>query len=391
MTDAQRMLAISTVRTPHRADLSTLTILRLSEPVSLRHVTQAIAVFANDSLYARYHVRRSERSELLQSFAERTAKTVADWYVADPDVPLSTSHPTVDEVMKCPWDLDARPLIRFVLRVRDGAVLEIAVVLHHLLGDGASHLRIMRNVGSWLVGDGRDLDVDRYLAAVEQTLAAERLARSKDQDYWTDRIEAWKPGRADPLKEAFPESDAETGGVRARALLPLAQVSGVPRAPRIGELVHDVYRALAAQRISGILVWIAASTRSRGADTEPDFGYFVSMLPMLPSDPEAVAGDPLWADDIRRRFLSPEDIRQTLWDADAQWGELYLTYRKSVAQNSVHPIGSGSATFDLLQPYHAPLGHGSIRYAQIGAELDLQVDGDVGSSIFPQLVARFEQ
>lgn len=383
------MLATSTARTPNRADLSTLTILRLLEPVGIERVMHSIRAFGNDSLYSRFHIRDNGKSNLVQSFAAQPGKVPPQWWAGDVEPSLSTLHPVVGKVMKLSWNIETGPLVRFVLGVRGGAVHEVAVILHHLLGDGACQVRIMENIGSWLVGDCRDLDPGQYLGAVEDAVAAERSAERSDREHWSDRIESWCRRQGDAMRRPLPEPDPAVAEGGCRALLPLTQASGEPRAPRVGELLHDVYAALADCCVTGVLVWTAASTRPRG-QPDPDFGYFVTMLPMLPPDPGAVEADPHWAEDVRRRFLPPVDMRQMLWDVGAQWSELYLTYRKSVAHNSVRPIGSGSAVFDLLQPYHEPLGQGSVRYAQVGTDIDLQADGDTGGRIFPRLVTRLQ-
>jgi hypothetical protein len=221
------------------------------------------------------------------------------------------------------FDLAEGPLVCCSFAAPDGLVRAFALVVPHIVQDGAAQGLLLDSVAGALTGQALPTcDERQYRHHVASTIAVEQRVLAEHRGRWEDLVRQWLADRAD-LAAPFASGPADHRRPRRAVHHVPAEVAGamVAYARQKGrselDLVLAAYGAWLTQRTGAAkhLVRLIVGTRER--TTPPFAGCLVNTVP-LTVDGTAAPADLVAAtahrkrDALARRFLPYMDVCQRL-------------------------------------------------------------------------------
>lgn len=245
-----------------------------------------------------------------------TTGEIVQWFAPDPPEVLLRAAPespaAVDALLAHAtlrrFEVDEGPLARFLVLRTAPDRATVLLVVHHLVSDGVSHVRLAERLAGCLVGATVLVqDEPAYVELVRRVRAAEQKARLVDQAYWFDRVRpldlAELPVTAGLLPSRSARQLLEFDADLVSRLREAGSAAGVSFFALLVAAVHAALPVPAGGRTV-----LCAAASQRPTESGDVVANAVNEVPLTAD--RAVAGSvlelaraegPGWAEDLRRR------------------------------------------------------------------------------------------
>ncbi|MBW8799878.1 MAG: hypothetical protein JF597_41775 [Streptomyces sp.] len=373
-TLAQAALWIGEQKPRTSAGRNICTVLDVDGAVGAGRVIKACAHFTASTPASRLRFGIDRTGRVVQWLDETPPEVTVLAPCADP-----ASDPQVTAAVHAAaardFELDGGPLARFVVAPGQ-ARHRVALVVHHLTGDGACQPSVVRRLAAAIMGDCPEEPEAAYRALVETVRAVESHGMAEHSRFWDLWLEnCHSRGLFDRAADPGPRRPAEAaGGVRFQVRVPTRG-----RAASSGSLfsaaVRHSARTLREAGWDDPFLAVATSTRPpEGGPDEPVMGCFVNQVPLAVT-PDA--DEEVWREGLRHRAFPYARLvslaRARADRPELQLDRVLLTYRR------VHPRmcwaaedGTGFQGH-LGWPYPGSPSDFTVRVFDFGTGLDVQV------------------